>query len=325
MLKAIKTLCFILCLVGTHTTAAAATTFEQLAESEKPVTVSGDDWLFLTREIKHLAIDQIAFNEKYAPGTCITNVAAQLKARGIQLLLLPVPPKALLYHDKLLPDAAPATIEKPHAIRRGFIEQLEAADVTVIDLLPAFTELRKKGSEPYCRTDAHWSPAGIESAAEAIKLKLEQNKLRPDPTLKGKVTSENVELRIRGDLTELSSQHSAEREAVTIKRISAPEPAEENRSTILLFGDSHTLVFHDGGDMHTVNAGLIDALTGKLEVNIDLMGAWGSGVTSSRIDIYKKAKKDADFITSKKILIWCFAERELSQSQWKIIPIAPLE
>ena len=88
-------------------------------------------------------------------------------------------------------------------------------------------------------------------------------------------------------------------------------------------GDSHTLVFQSGGEMHALNAGLSAALTTALNTPVDLMGKKGSAATSVRIDLYRKAKRDPEFLTSKKAVIWCFAGRELTASKWKQLPVAP--
>ncbi|WP_034059250.1 hypothetical protein [Lacinutrix jangbogonensis] len=91
---------------------------------------------------------------------------------------------------------------------------------------------------------------------------------------------------------------------------------------MLIIGDRHTLIFHAGGDMLAKNARLSDNLAGKLGLNLDLIGVKGSGTSSVRIDLYRKAK-DAEWLAKKKVVIWCFAARDFSESKngWSKIPV----
>ena len=95
-------------------------------------------------------------------------------------------------------------------------------------------------------------------------------------------------------------------------------------SPVLLLGDSHNLVFHSGGDMHASRAGLADQLAFELGFAVDLAGVRGSGATPARINLFRRAQKDPDYWTKKRIVVWCFSVREFTQSDgWRIVPIAP--
>jgi len=100
----------------------------------------------------------------------------------------------------------------------------------------------------------------------------------------------------------------------------APEPS----SPIVLLGDSHTLVFHDGGDMHANGAGLADQLALELGFAVDLVGVRGSGATAARINLLRRAQATPGYWASKKLVIWCFAAREFTESDgWRNVPIGP--
>ena len=94
------------------------------------------------------------------------------------------------------------------------------------------------------------------------------------------------------------------------------------RVAILVLGDSHVLVFHDGGDMHATGAGLPDQLALELGAPVDVLGVRGSGATSARVSLARRARASSDYLSGKKVIIWCFGARELTQADaWKSVPL----
>ena len=61
-------------------------------------------------------------------------------------------------------------------------------------------------------------------------------------------------------------------------------------SPVVLLGDSHTLVFDTGEDMHTQGASLADHLLLELGFAVDLVGVRGSGGTAARINLLRRAQ-----------------------------------
>ena len=87
-------------------------------------------------------------------------------------------------------------------------------------------------------------------------------------------------------------------------------------------GDSHTLVFHAGGDMLAAGAGLADQLAHDLGIAIDVIGVRGSGATPARVNLMRRAKSDPSYLAGKKALIWCFTVREFTESTgWSKVPV----
>ncbi len=96
----------------------------------------------------------------------------------------------------------------------------------------------------------------------------------------------------------------------------------DRASPILVLGDSHVLVFHDGGDMHATGAGLPDQLALELGAPVDVLGVRGSGATSARVSLARRARASSDYLSGKKVIIWCFGARELTQADaWKSVPL----
>jgi alginate O-acetyltransferase complex protein AlgJ len=95
--------------------------------------------------------------------------------------------------------------------------------------------------------------------------------------------------------------------------------APSRESPLLLLGDSHTLVFHAGGDMHARGAGLADQLALELGFAVDLVGVRGSGATPARINLARRK----DGLAGKRLVVWTFGARELSEAPqgWARVPV----
>ena len=91
-------------------------------------------------------------------------------------------------------------------------------------------------------------------------------------------------------------------------------------SPLLILGDSHTLVFHE---FHAERSGLVDQLAQELGFAPDLIGTRGSGATAVRISLYRHARKNPDYLSKKKVIVWCFAAREFTESDqgWEKEPV----
>jgi alginate O-acetyltransferase complex protein AlgJ len=290
--------------------------------------VSG--WYFLTAELHFLSASQF-WGEKAAavsratkpeaadPLPAIIDFQQQLKARGIELLLVPVPPKAALESAKLAPEGGYSCGDTMEPLAR-FYKLLEGSGVHVLDLSTTFSQ-NEKETPMYCRTDTHWSGVGCELAASAITAQL-------GLTPKGNAfEAEQKEVEIQGDMASLLPVGMAkpEPEKVRIMAVKAAgtgaavEP--DAHSPVLLIGDSHTLVYHDFLAEH---AGLVDQLALKLGFAPDLIGTRGSGATAVRISLYRRSVKDPAYLRGKKVVVWCFTAREFTESAdgWPKLPVS---
>ena len=304
--------------------------------AQKVAAVSGvGGWLFLTDELRFLSVGQF-WGDTAANVSRSTNPAAmdpfvaivdfnkQLQARGVHLLLVPVPPKIAIYPERLFPsfDSKP---EDLGADLQTFYRQLEKAGVEVVDLLPLFYSERTDERGPlYCRTDSHWSGLGCVLAAKAIADHVRsqlKTKSSPDDYL----VSWN-EITIAGDLVGLLPESSPrpEPEKISVRQVKTAavgtviEP--DNNSPLLVIGDSHTLVFHD---FLAADAGLLDQLTLELGVRPDLIGTRGSGATPVRVSLYRRSIKDPEYLSRKKVVVWCFGAREFTEAAqgWQLLPV----
>ncbi len=302
-----------------------------MARASSPVVSGSEGWLFLEQELRFLNIGSFwgeqaktASRAKRVdardPTPAIVAFNQALAQKGVTLLLVPVPPKALIYPE-YVPEADRGKEWGENLDQ--YYKILGDKGVRVLDLRQTFSSLKKSQDKPlYCREDTHWSGYGFTVAADQIARAVEP--LTPKGTKKYTKTWRDI--RISGDLRRMLGDGGGQ-ETVAIREIvddagRLPEP--DPSSPVLVLGDSHVLVFHDGGDMFARGAGLSDQLTFSLAGPVDVIGVRGSGATPARLSLYRKVQRRADYWAGKKVVIWCFAAREFTQSDgWRVLPIEP--
>lgn len=308
------------------------------AEERGTSVVQGKDaWLFFVPELRHLAagrfwgdaaagVSQSPKKEYADPLPAILDFKRQLERSGIALLLVPVPAKAAIYPE-MLPGAEARAGAEDRVDRADaeFRDLLRAEGIEVLDLAPEFLA-RKETAQLYCRQDTHWSGEACVIAARLLAARVREAGWHREYA-RNEYTSSATEQEIEGDLRRLAGEPRAGRERVALRVIGtrasggreavAPDPS----SPIVLLGDSHNLVFHAGGDMHAVAAGLPDQLALELGFPVDLVAVRGSGATPARINLLRRARAPG-YLENKRLVIWCFSAREFTQAQgWMPVPV----
>ncbi|MBI5723513.1 MAG: hypothetical protein HZA50_06105 [Planctomycetes bacterium] len=332
------------------------------AQAADTMTVAGaDGWLFLAGELKFLAVGRFWGDrakvvsrandrESADPLPAIIDFKKQLDKLGIELIVVPVPPKAAIYPDKL-PAASGGAQAFPAAgaVRYDpalaeFHKVLAENGVRTLDLSAAMLKARAADAAEgpvFCRTDTHWTPRGCRIAADAIagQIRLCRWYKKPD---KAVFASTRQAVEIVGDLVDNpagAKKETIDLLCVGVERQGKLEPLKADaKSPILLMGDSMCLVwnmFLPGEQDQTTQprglrpstrpagAGLADLLALELQTPVDLLAAMGGGATQAREDLADRAKADRQYLAGKKIVIWCFAARAftLSFDGWRISPL----
>lgn len=319
------------------------------ADKAYSITVPGrEGWLFFGPELRHVGVGQFwgeaaarvsqsSLPENADPLPAILDFKARLDRVGIELLLVPVPPKSIVFADKVtakvtMDNAAPARFDSAH---REFYELLKQNGVAVLDLTPEFLAHRGDADPIYCKQDTHWSGRGCVLAARAIKAAIADRPwLQSTPKLK--LTQLWRRQAIEGDLWQGLGARAGKKETLPLRfvgtvastsreKAGALKPvAPDPNSPILLLGDSHDLVFHAGDDMHARGAGLPDQLAAELGFAVDLIAVRGSGATPSRSTLMRRARANAGYLKRKKLVVWCFSAREFTESLgWQKLPVVP--
>ncbi len=313
------------------------------AEESGVTTVRGrGDWLFFAPELRHVSlgafwgaraaeVSRARRADAADPLPGILDFAARLDAAGVDLLVVPVPPKSIVYADELSPSmdmaSPPPRLDPDH---QAFYARLREAGVDVLDLTEPLLAARDHPEGPvYCRHDTHWSGVGCVVAGRAIAAAVRARPWSGDLP-RAPHEAEWRDATITGDLTlGLDAPPAGERLRLREVRRSgagrpaasaAPDPAGE----IVLLGDSHNLVFHAGEDMHATGAGLPDQLAFELGTAVDLVAVRGAASTAARVNLLRRAQRDPAYWDGKRMVVWCFAARELTEGDgWPVVPIRP--
>lgn len=306
------------------------------------MTIVGDDgWLFFGPELRHLtvgpfwgaaaaSVSRAPSPEHADPLPAILDFHAQLEAVGVELLVLPVPAKAVVYPDKISTVVAeqgdrPGRLDEHHL---AFYDVLRARGIEVVDLTQEFLDASSSGADPlYCRQDTHWSGTACVLAAERLAAMIRERAWF-DAVSKRAFDVESSEFEITGDLWRLLGDESLGKERLTLRVVGtrgddALEPvADDPESPIVLLGDSHGLVFHVGDDLHARGAGLADQLAYELGFPLDVVAVRGSGATPARFNLLRKARRTSGYWDRKRLVIWVFAAREFTEADgWRLVPI----
>jgi alginate O-acetyltransferase complex protein AlgJ len=308
--------------------------YQALHQTGAQVLVRPDGWLFFAPELRLLSVGKFWGNEAVTaarssahdqadPAPAIIDFCNQLKQRGIALLLVPVPPKAAVYPDKVLPQSDLRSENAAPYLTR-FYDELRDHGVDVLDLAPLFQERREsEHGAIFCKTDTHWSGAGCVAAAQIMAAKVRATMATPR---QHDYTAEWKQIQFNGDLVSLLPPSAARPgpETASVRVVAdkstgaAVQPDAD--SPLLLLGDSHTLVYHD---FLTERSGLLDQLADELGFAPDLLGTRGSGATAVRVSLYRRSHKDPGYLSKKKMIIWCFSAREFTEADaWARVPIA---
>ncbi|WP_106831682.1 alginate O-acetyltransferase AlgX-related protein [Parabacteroides pacaensis] len=280
------------------------------------IAVNGNEqWCFLKSELRHLSIgefwgekaqktSQAKNPEQKDPLKAIVAYQEALKKENIRLVLVPIPPKAVVYPDKL--PGNPLSLKRYDETLQNFYKTLRAKGVDVLDLTDDLIKGRTQTQEPlFCLGDSHLSGEGC---------KLVASKIAEHIRVKGKkqytVTPEKITM--KGDLYKVAKEMPVNEQRI-VYRVAGDETKDKS-SPVLLLGDSHTLVFDIGGDLFAQNAGLASLLASQLKMPVDVMGVRGSGATPARINVYRRSKQEKEFLKQKKVVVWCFTAREFTEA-----------
>lgn len=307
--------------------------------ADRAVVAGRDGWLFLRAELRHVGAG-VFWGERAAevgrssrpqwadPLPAIVDFHEQLAAMGIELILLPVPPKALIYPEKIS-DAVAADAPRLDTVHQQFYALLRERGVKVIDLTDDLLKLKRAGGVAvYCRQDTHWATPAIEAAARRIGAEVADRPWRKEvEPVAFAVEQRTVE--INGDLRQLAGDDTLDREQVPLKFVGTADGAgavkpvvADADAPVLLLGDSHLLVFHAGADMHAAGAGLVEHASRLLGRPVDVIAVRGSGATPCRINLVRKAYADPSYLANKKLVVWVLTAREFTEATaWRPLPL----
>jgi hypothetical protein len=284
--------------------------FFALREGGGNVHVGRNGWMFYTPGVN--TITQRPKSGESTPHAALTAVISYrdaLAARGIRLIVVPVPNKESVYPQWLSATATPPT-RTINPETRAFFDGCETADVEVVDL---FARYREASRIPYyLAQDTHWSPHGIEIAARAVA---ERTGLRGEVRFEMHASP----LTAHGDLLRML-------QSPIIESHLAPEPiaaiqvpgTSAASAPVLVLGDSFARIFQTD-EPH--DAGFIAHFARHLGQSVASLVNDGGGSTLVRQELFRRPQ----LLANAKVVIWEFTERDLrlGSDGWQIVPLPP--
>lgn len=300
------------------------------------LSIQGADknWHFLRKELEHLSVGDLANadmtkanKEGTDPVPVMAKYAGELKALGVDLLVVPVPPKASIYPEKLSDKIDPKSVPGMGA----FLGKLKAAGVDVLDLETVFKEERAKHPDKqlYCATDSHWSPYAAQLVASLVADRFKTRKEVSENSLADLIALPEETLEFHGDLLTDEQKATVPKERLPMQRAGLAVPPDgknvttvesDPQSPVLVFGDSHLQVFRKGGNMLAMQGGFIDHLQVFLPAAVEEVTMQAGGADGPRVEIARATARNPAFWSKKKIAIWVFTAREFTQGKWRVIP-----
>ena len=166
-----------------------------------------------------------------------------LAARGIDLVVAPVPVKPSIYPERFSTRFTGAQTAVQNASYARFLVRLDEAGIGYVDLSEALWDARAHGLV-FLTTDTHWSPIGVAAGAAALAEAM----MRMDLSWQRSPASYSrspIEVAGLGDTVAMLDLTDRAAEKVTLQRVArdgqpwAPDPDAE----VLLLGDSFANIY----------------------------------------------------------------------------------
>jgi hypothetical protein len=263
------------------------------------------------------------------PRKAITDFKNQLAKRGITLVVMPTPAKSMIQPGEFV--AAYTNRETPlqNPSYTQFLCDLEKEGVLVFDVADALAQARQETGKPqYFVTDTHWRPEAVGQTAKLLREFIGNRCPLPRAPAAGYDASP-VEVTCRGDIAAMlklpADQTAYPPEKAVIRQVVTPR-GELWRSSpsadTLVLGDSFCNIFSLGAMGWGEAAGLVEQLSLGLQRPVDRIVANDNGSYATRAALARELARGRDRLAGKKLVIWQFAARELTEGDWKWIDLS---
>jgi alginate O-acetyltransferase complex protein AlgJ len=321
--------------------AACRALVDQRVPGSKKTVFGHDGWLFTWGEVRYLTAgsytgeDAIQTNRhappEYAdPAPAIIDFHQQLQERGIELYVVPVPVRPVIYPESVLgpePFTERDTIPNLHPPLQELSSALQKSGVRVFDVTPTFLSQREhpKHGPVFYPSDTHWSPYGITLAAKLLAAEIKEKPwfeaVPKQEFRKDWATRPHEGLVFRN--YEKATGTALEPDSVRIRRIllETEEGVEKfgldhPQSPVVIIGDSNARRWS------RLSCGLPHALAFELGFPVDVLSTAGGGANTCRLNLIRKARAEPEYLHGKHVVIWCFSARAFTNTREGWIPIS---
>ncbi len=288
--------------------------------------IGREQWLFYRQSVDYLTgpgfLDEFRFAATSAdPRPAILDFRRQLAERGVDLVLVPVPPKAAIHPEQFVKNARRG-LENPSYAQ--FLTEMQQAGVHVLDLTGPLSE-RAEHSAQYLESDTHWTPNAMEfSARLLVEFLREHDLLSPGSTRQYRRFAERVSQ--IGDIARMLRLPRDQQLFAPQKPVIHPvrDPAglpwrSDVSGDVLLLGDSFANIYSSESMGWGGAAGFGAQLSLQLQRPIDAVTQNDNGAYATREALQEEASQGRDPLDGKTLVVWQFAMRELFYGEWKTL------
>jgi alginate O-acetyltransferase complex protein AlgJ len=306
------------------------------------LAVVGDDarWLFYTPGLVYssgpsfLDDEVMRAREKEAsdagapvhadPRPAIFSFHEMLAARGIKLILFPMPDKTMLQpmelHGRVHGDRPVRVPRNPGLVALEL--QARARGIGVFDPTPV--EMSPGEAPRFLVQDTHYTPAWMGRIAKDLADEIRRTVSLPPSSLALHAVPQPAE-RV-GDLVDMLKLPDDQTwflpQKVTVHQVqdASGDPWEpDDGADVLVLGDSFTNVFSKDAMGWGESAGLGPQLSLALGRGVDVIAQNDSGAFAARQILARMLGGEDDRLSGKRVVVWEFASRELAVGDWKPI------
>lgn len=239
-------------------------------------------------------------------------------ARGIELIVAPVPVKPTVYPEHFSSRLADARTPIQNPSYQRFLLRLREAGIRHADLGEVLWRVRDGPVPVFLATDTHWSPVGVTVAATALaEAVVNADVAWQRPTVA--YARSPVEVAGLGDTVAMLDVADAT-ETVTAQTVSTPEGrpwAPDESAEVLLLGDSFANIYALPTLGWGSAAGLAAQLSAELGRPVDTLTINDNGAYATRAALASAIRRGRDRLADKKVVVYQFACRELAFGDWR--------
>lgn len=301
-----------------------------------------DGWLFFRPGIDYLTglpfLDErvqkprrMAAEESGAthhdPIRAVREFHADLEARGIRLVLVPVPDKAQIHPEGFAGGNWPVMPQNPDFAR--FVREVEADGVIVHDAGPALWQAARSGTAQFLPQDTHWTPQAMQAVAAAVAMSVRQRAglelgeaeyIRQPATasMRGDIA---VMLKLPPDQRRYQPENVALQQVGTLNDNALLLWTAQRGAAVLLLGDSFSNIYSMPEMGFGQAAGFAEQLAYELRQPVDTILQNDAGSHATRMRLSRELARGSDRLAGTKVVVWEFAIRELHAGTWKPTPL----
>ncbi|SMP38255.1 SGNH hydrolase-like domain-containing protein, acetyltransferase AlgX [Desulfonatronum zhilinae] len=261
------------------------------------------------------------------PRKALVDLHRQLRARDIELVVMPTPVKPMVH-----PEMFAAGLNKAEPLNNpsyaAFVRDLEQAGILVFDPLPILMRAKTETGRPqYLATDTHWRPEAMQLVARELGDYLRQQDL-PVPRSAAGLQTRALEIAHTGDIATMlelpKDSPLFPPEAVMLEQVLDARDdfwRPDLTADVLLLGDSFTNIFSLEPMGWGEAAGLAEHLSLALQRPVDRIARNDHGAFATREILARELARGRDRLEGKRVVIHQFAVRELAVGDWKLIDL----